>query len=399
MAETELDILLSSAIPANLVGDVRAKLFYLHESVSEVYIAGPGDSVRLKLKPGARVEHESLSNRVHQIVTRMCAGSDVRAHRIYADHLNRPVPFSQDPLPLLQQAGQVWEENRGSYVLGPLLCQLVSFFDAQVLAMARRFGAVPYQFPALLNVDILERVRYLRSFPHALSLVFHLREDLDLIEAFSKQTACRDSRLDINPSHVTGVENALSPSVCFHFYGMLKDRILENHPCIATALGRCFRYEAGNFRGLERLWEFSMREIVFVGSREFVLNARAKCLEETVSLLDSLKLAYSIESATDPFFVSEFASQAMFQSAFDLKQEIRLKLPFQGGTIAGGSINYHLDFFTNGLNIRDAAGHHLQTACIGLGFERCAYALLAQHGVDPLGWPEPLRNWLTECPQ
>jgi len=34
-------------------------------------------------------------------------------------------------------------------------------------------------------------------------------------------------------------------------------------PRVITAMGKCFRYESSNLSGLERLWDFNMREIVF----------------------------------------------------------------------------------------------------------------------------------------
>ena len=34
----------------------------------------------------------------------------------------------------------------------------------------------------------------------------------------------------------------------------------------STAAGHCFRYESRNIRGLERLWDFTMREIIYCGA-------------------------------------------------------------------------------------------------------------------------------------
>jgi hypothetical protein len=43
-------------------------------------------------------------------------------------------------------------------------------------------------------------------------------------------------------------------------------------------------------------------------------------------------LSYEIRSATDPFFIEEYAS-ATFQLAFDLKFEIRADLPYKQKTL------------------------------------------------------------------
>jgi seryl-tRNA synthetase len=107
-------------------------------------------------------------------------------------------------------------------------------------------------------------------------------------------------------------------------------------------------------------------------------------------------IAYRVESATDPFFVGEFRKQTAFQSAFQLKFEIRASLPFKNSTLAVGSYNYHQDFFGRNLNITLPDGSAAHTACVGFGLERMAYAFLAQFGFDQKNWPEAVRKAVAE---
>ena len=145
---------------------------------------------------------------------------------------------------------------------------------------------------------------------------------------------------------------------------------------------------------LFRLWNFSMREIIFVGPQEFVLKNRETARQRMAEVLAELGLAYRVESANDPFFIGEFRRQATFQSAFQLKYEIRALLPFRNGTLAAGSYNYHQDFFGRHLNISLPDGSPAHTGCVAFGLERMAFALLAQHGLDPAGWPAALQESL-----
>ena len=93
-------------------------------------------------------------------------------------------------------------------------------------------------------------------------------------------------------------------------------------------------------------------------------------------------MAYRVESANDPFFIGEFRKQAAFQSAFQLKFEIRARLPFKDSTLAVGSYNYHQDFFGRSLNITLPDGSPAHTGCVAFGLERIAFAFLAQFGFD-----------------
>ena len=108
--------------------------------------------------------------------------------------------------------------------------------------------------------------------------------------------------------------------------------------------------------------------------------------------LTEVGLAYRVESANDPFFIGEFRQQALFQSAFQLKYEIRAQLPFSVSTLAVGSYNYHQDFFGRNLNITLPDGSPVHTGCVAFGLERIALAFLAQFGLDTEQWPEAVRK-------
>jgi seryl-tRNA synthetase len=160
----------------------------------------------------------------------------------------------------------------------------------------------------------------------------------------------------------------------------------------ATAVGACFRYEAINLVSLERLWNFTMREIIFIGAKDFVLENREIARQRMAGVFEETGLAYRVESANDPFFIGEFRKQAAFQSAFQLKFEIRASLPFKDSTLAVGSYNYHQDFFGRHLNITLPDGSPAHTGCVAFGLERMAYAFLAQYGFDPEAWPAAVKE-------
>ena len=163
---------------------------------------------------------------------------------------------------------------------------------------------------------------------------------------------------------------------------------------IATAVGNCFRYESTNLTSLERLWNFTMREVIFVGPKDFVLENREKSRRFMQTIFKDIGLVYHVETANDPFFVGEFRKQAAFQTAFQLKYEIRAALPFKSSTLAVGSYNYHQNFFGRHLNITLSDGEPIHTGCTAFGLERMVYAFLAQFGFDQKDWPRVVRDWV-----
>lgn len=390
--DSSLSLAPALPIPAHLTKEVQSKLAYVDERINHVEVSESGDLIRIVLNVPIAAENQAerlrLEEKIQRVVLSMVKGAIKPKVQVLEDFLDRPVPYNLDPMQSLLESGEVNQESVGVFTLGPLLTRLVDYFEGLFLELADSFGAVPYRFPTLIPAHYLERVNYFRAFPHSLSFVTHLREDLDAIDDFSQHAACDEHGLVTPLDSFSPIQNLLSPAVCYHLYFALADKALPDGRLIATAVGNCFRYEAINLLSLERLWNFTMREVIFVGSKDFVLENRELARQRMSKVLGKLGLAYRVESANDPFFIGEFRKQAAFQSAFQLKFEIRARLPFKDSTLAVGSYNYHQDFFGRSLNISLPDGSPVHTGCVAFGLERIAYAFLAQFGLDPKNWPD-----------
>ncbi len=385
-------------IPDYLVGEIQSKLAYVDERISSAQVSS--DKISLNLKPPVTGEpilltkesRTELEEKVQRVVTSMAKGAIKPKVQLLEEHLERPVLFRNDPLPELFSRGEVSQEATGIYTLGPLLTRLINFFESQFLALADSFEARPYRFPTLIPARYLERVNYFHAFPHSLTFATHLREDLDAIDQFAQHAACDSRGLSTPSQSFARIETLLSPAVCYHLYFSLADKPLPGSQLTATAVGNCFRYEAINLNSLERMWNFTMREVIFVGTKDFVLENRETARRRMAKVFEEIGFAYQVESANDPFFIGEFRKQAAFQSAFQLKFEIRASLPYKNSTMAVGSYNYHQDFFGRNLNITLSDGSPAHTGCVAFGLERIAFAFLAQFGFDPVNWPVEIRK-------
>ena len=383
----------SLAIPDHLVGEVQSKLAYVDEVISRAVIAPSGDQIEVYLfRPVSQTEAQQIEEKVQRVVETMAKGAFKPKVQVLEDHLDRLVPYQQDPMSELLQRGEISQEAAGIYVLGPLITHLIDYFEQHFIVLADSFEAAPYRFPTLIPAEYMERVNYFRAFPHSLTFATHLRQDIDAIEHFAQHAACEHGVLKTPPDSFASVQTLLSPAVCYHLYFALADQPLPNGQLAATAVGNCFRYEAINLTSLERLWNFTMREVIFVGSKDYVLENREIARQRMQRVMVETGLAYRIESANDPFFIGEFRKQAAFQSAFQLKFEIRARLPFKDSTLAVGSYNYHQDFFGRHLNITLPDGSPAHTGCVAFGLERIAFAFLAQYGLDPAAWPQHVRE-------
>lgn len=398
MSITTLEIIPDLDIPDFLIKEIGAKLAYVDDTITgaDVSVERGGIVLHLNAVPDA-AKRAYLTEKTNVVVSSLVSGAFEPRLRIVVDKTDRPIAYHRDPMETLGPSREVIVEGHGYYTLGPLVSGLLEYFDDRYQAVAIKMGARPYRFPALISPSYLEKVKYFSNFPHSLSFVTHLREDLDVIRQFSESARAVDGQVDSEADGFAPSQAMLSPTVCHHLYMSLAASTVPESGVVATAMGNCFRYESSNMESLERLWNFTMREIIFVGTEEFVQDGLARAQVKMNEILDEMDLAYRIETANDPFFIGSYRDQAAYQNAFELKLEVRMPLPYKGDTLATGSYNRHRDFFGKSLNIKLPDGEYAETGCVGFGCERLAFSFIAQHGPDPSNWPRPVADYVAEA--
>ena len=229
---------------------------------------------------------------------------------------------------------------------------LARWFDDEFRARALARGAIECRFPATLSHDTLERAGFFAAFPGGASA--------------------------ITPG-AAGHRYFLCPAVCYHAYAWL-DGLSLDAPIVTTAAQTCFREVDRGAPSASRLWEFTMREVIFVGPADWVAaraNEWAPIMEQFAS---SLGLDAALEPATDPFFGPAARGQRLMQQIKELKRELRLAV--DGVRVAAASINLHETHFSSRFGFRLAGGGEAHSACVAFGLERWALAFLSQRGSE-----------------
>lgn len=250
----------------------------------------------------------------------------------------------------------------------------------------------PLQTPTLIPAPVLARCDYFRSFPQYVSFVSHLHEEYATIADFRQRHQDRDTLDEASRADLDLPDACLSPAVCYHVYHRHAGETIPDTGTTYDVRGRCFRFESTNLSDLRRLWEFTMRELVFVGTRDWVMAQREEAISRFIPLFDALGLPAEIRTASDPFFVAPDATaKTYFQLSSETKYEISVGL---GGEerLAVGSFNYHTDFFGRAFETVAGETGPAHSVCVAFGMERLVHAILAHHGTAPAGWPELLRG-------
>jgi seryl-tRNA synthetase len=277
---------------------------------------------------------------------------------------------------------------------GPALTA-VTALNALLDEFLAPWRATAIQTPVLIPAAVLARCDYFRSFPQYVSFVSHLHEEFETIDGFRARHQERDTLDDGTRADLDIPDVCLSPAVCYHLYHRHSGEKVPETGTVYDVAGRCFRYESTNLSDLRRLWEFTMRELVFIGGRDWVLAERQRAIDAFIPILNALGLPTEIRTASDPFFVAPDANaKTYFQLSSETKYEISVDVG-AGERLAVGSFNYHTDFFGKAFATEAGDAGPAHSVCVAFGLERLAYAVLVHYGPDASRWPAVLRPAAT----
>ncbi|BCX17346.1 MAG: hypothetical protein KatS3mg117_1028 [Geminicoccaceae bacterium] len=290
----------------------------------------------------------------------------------------------------LTEAGLLLETGvPGLYGRSARFEALIERIDEFVSRRTAEDGAERLRFPPALPRRELERSGYLEGFPHLAGTVHAFTGDERAHRALlADLEAGRDWTTRQRPTDV-----ALLPAACYPVYPTLAARgPLPERGALVDVASWCFRHEPS--REPTRLQFFRMREQVRIGEPEAVRAFRDDWLERGRRLIDELALPCTITTAHDPFFGRGGRMMAASQKEQGLKFELLVPILDGGGPTACLSFNWHRDRFGRTFGLRTARGEPAHSACVGIGLERLALALLRHHGLEPERWPRAVRALL-----
>ncbi|PFX72039.1 hypothetical protein COL39_20535 [Bacillus cereus] len=265
--------------------------------------------------------------------------------------------------------------------------ELLEFFDQEFIAIAKNCGATLRQYPVTLTNEVMDLCKYHTNFPQNIFSVFEIPHNYQVIDRI------RQKGNIFSQSHFQNSGRFLQPCICYHCYSEWKNQQFH-FPQVITAKGNCFRHEIPWRVNPLRKLEFTMREIVFIGSEEQILELRMKILEKVWSLFNDLDLSGKIVTASDPFFFYEDMDKATFQKMADAKYELVAVMKDGSSSIA--SFNYCNDSLCKSFGITDENGDYLHSGCVAFGIDRWLQIFLKKHGKDKTGWPKKLSEVLVK---
>ena len=240
-------------------------------------------------------------------------------------------------------------------------------FDGDFLWFFESDAPEHIAIPAVISGELLCRCGYFSAFPDQIMALAALGEDHLGDVADSNRVRADQFR---------PMAQYLTPAACLHFYPMLAQRNLP--PAMAlTTRARVFRRETRTGPALTRLWDFTVREFVFVGSVEHVKARLEHAHEAALDYASGLFSDVSLEIASDHFYPTAM-NRAKARMQRGNSRKVELVARFGDLTVALASFNFHDLHFSGAFGFDDA--RRVVTGCAGFGLERWIGALALERG-------------------
>lgn len=274
----------------------------------------------------------------------------------------------------LVKSKQINKVSEGVYIYQGNFLKTLRKIDNFFLLHGKKEGYQEVFVNETLPLTSLIDNSYLNNFPNHLFFVSNVKRDLNVLDKISAEKNFNNSFF---LNKLESPKLVLSPTVCYHCFELNKKQDLKSE-ITYNVVSKCNRYESKNYKTLERLQTFTMREYVAYGSEIYVENFLKKNMEKFIKIFQKLNIKFKIVSASDPFFSQDGLKKLLFQGSKTLKYEIQFYLPEEKKWLAVGSFNNHLTTLTNKYKITKNS-NLLYSGCIGFGFERFIYALISQN--------------------
>jgi len=199
-------------------------------------------------------------------------------------------PYNGNSMVALENSGQVKRIASGMFLYQGDYLRVFKSLNNYVLGIAFKHGAIEQEYPILWPLEIFRKTNYFKDFPQHTMLVSTVKNNFESKSEFANLYDNKNEYESVDLSHV--FDNArlgLQPAVCDTCYYALSNKTNYTNK-VYTTYNKVFRNETSKTGALDRLTNFSVRDVMFVGEKQFVLETRQKLIDDLIEMLMKLNL-------------------------------------------------------------------------------------------------------------
>jgi len=166
--------------------------------------------------------------------------------------------------------------------------------------------------------------------------------------------------------------------------------------------GTSHRYESGGIHGIERVDEFHRIELVWLGTKEQVVETTQKLHERYLHIFNDLLDLKWRKAWVTPWFMAQEGIAGVAADEVTGTTDYEAPLPYRGAEgewLEFQNVSINGEKYPNGFNVKSQSGEKLWSGCSGVGLERWTAVFLAQHGLDPEKWPAEVKKRFGKMPK
>ncbi|NYT03054.1 MAG: serine--tRNA ligase [Methanosarcinales archaeon] len=295
--------------------------------------------------------------------------------------------------------------SRGQWIYGPEGTHIFRTFEKMVLEEILR--PLEYRemiFPKLDTWDVWKKSGHAQGVYPEIYFVCppKTRDPAFWEEVMDYYKVTHEVPLELVKEKIDNPIGGMCYAQCPTFWGFLQGTTLPSDELpvkVFDRSGTSHRYESGGIHGIERVDEFHRIEIVWLGTREQVLE-EAERLKECYKRIfeEILELRWRMAWVT-PWFMAQEGKTGLSEMQGAGTVDYEALLPYSGNWIEFQNLSVNGEKYPRGFTVKSQKGETLWSGCSGVGLERWASAFLAQKGLDPENWPEAFRERCGEMPR
>lgn len=352
---------------------------FISEDIQEIRKNGERD---IEIIVDNLIDEDTMLQKINEVFQRV----PMQKNSIYTSCKNRV--YCDDNL--IEDSGIIRQYGKGLLSLDLLGVKLINCIDELLVEMLKDESIIYKKYPTLLPIEILEKTKYLETSPQYIYTATTFRENFDDYKKIPR--AYQENQL---LEFSKEAEYTLSPSACFHLYKELENKTMTTEQNYSMC-HNVFRNEGRlNWNEKTRLRDYHVREIVFIGAHDYVIDFRKRLIEKTINLMERLELNFSVDEAEDAFVIPKMQIYKKIQRLNKVKYELNINYN-EEKKVACGSFNLHGISFSDRFNFCIENVEKTESGCIGFGLERLMLCFLKQHGTDITKWPEIVKEKIMQ---
>jgi hypothetical protein len=199
-------------------GQLKYACAFVDEHIDSIGV----DEQHIRITHHSPGGNEQIEQRVNRLIDRFSKGDFGFKENILFRH-EGPTPYSGDIIAELHAQKTIKQLEPGMFIFREPFTTLMRFMDyAFVTKVGRRFPVKEESYPAVIHCETLNKTNHFTSFPEHIHFVSHLREDLDVIEGFSRSIreagGWKQTDVLALDASMPRPAYAMNPSTCYHCY-------------------------------------------------------------------------------------------------------------------------------------------------------------------------------------